>query len=901
MSDENKNDLLAALLPKLRQEEITYFPVRHHSPVCAMRIEDWIIKNKPRAILVEGPASFNSRIDLLTDVRCLTPVALFTTFVDKKRRLQKLTGIMPEPASTSDENEKEESEELLASRFSAYYPFCDYSPELVALRVGKTVGAKLKFIDMEYGEMVLAERRAQAQLLEKLQQDGARALEGDGAQGDPPKVDEGDGQDKEPSADSNGDKNIEILSSEDLQRSLNLLDSLTKESHLRHSSYIESLSKAMGCRDFDELWDHLFEAQCGEISTEALIDRLATYCALARSDYSEQDLFADGTTAREARMAAHIIEELKNGKKEDGPVLVVTGGFHTVALPALVSSGNKAPSQENFEAGEIGVWLIRYAFDKLDSHSGYGAGMPSPAFYEQIWQAARGEKSSEEVQAAVESVGADFIVEVSRRSRASKLPYLVTTPDAVAALQMAKQLAMLRGHAHPARVDILDGMRTCFIKGEVNVEGQALASLVRQVFAGDKLGAVPPDCDLPPIVADFYNEAKKLRIDADQTETKVIALDLYRKKRHRSISRFFHRLSLLRVPFVSYVDGPDFVYGRDLTRFTEHWRTLWSPAVESALIEAAALGTSIEEASAQALAKQIAALEGNGGARSSSEAVTVLLNSCKLGLHKHARALMPIVALSISEDPLVTSVVKAITQLDLLRQAREPLAASHLDGIPALEIAAYRKATALLHTVANCSAIYAEQVLGAIKSLREFTANTPDTLVAECDTTLFYAALRSIVKHPAQESRPVLVGAAIGILHCDGRISSAELMQVVSGYFSGTLDDAAACAGVVRGLLETGGLSVWQDGELTKSLDKKLSDWDDDTFMNLLPELRLAFSVLTPREIARLSEIISVLHGGAAFGSVILNDIAQSDLHLGVRLNAAVRTLLKKDNLVEAE
>jgi len=882
----DKNDYLAALLPKLRQEEITYFPVRHHSPICAMRIEDWILKNKPRAILVEGPASFNSRIELLTDERCLTPVALFTTFVDKKRRLQKLMEITEAPSLILDENETEESVELLESRFSAYYPFCDYSPELVALRVGKSVGAKLKFIDLEYGEMVLAERRAQAKLLDEARSKGASALAGDGPQ-------------EEPTEDS--DKNIEILSSDDLERSLVLLDSLTKESHLRHSGYIEALAKAMGCRDFDELWDHLFEAHCGEISTDVLIDRLTTYCAMARSDYSEQELLADGTTAREARMAARIIEELKNGKKEDGPVLVVTGGFHTVALPDLVASGSKASPQESFEPGEIGVWLIRYAFDKLDSLSGYGAGMPSPAFYERLWQAARGQKAPEDVQTAVDAVGADFIVEVSRRSRASRLPYLVTTPDAVAAWQMAQQLAMLRGHAHPARVDILDGMRTCFIKGEVSVEGQALAALVRQVFAGDKAGTVPPDCELPPIVADFYSEAKKLRIDVDQTEKKVIALDLYRKKRHRSISRFFHRLSLLKVPFVSYVDGPDFVHGRDITRFIEHWQTLWLPAVESALIEAAALGTSIEEACAQALAKQIAALEKQGGARSSSEAVKILLTSCKLGLHKHARALMPLVAISISEDPMVASVVRAISQLDLLRQAREPLAASQLEGIPELEIAAYQKATALLHNVANCNHKIAEQVLGAIKSLREFLANTPDTLVAECDTTLFYDALRSIVRHPSQDSRSILVGAAIGILHCDGHISSAELMQVVSGYFSGTLNDAAACAGVVRGLLETGGISVWQDGELITALDKKLSSWDDDTFINLLPELRLAFSVLTPREIARLSEIISGLHGGAAFGSVILNDIAENDLYLGLQLNAAVRTLLERDNLVEAE
>ena len=60
----------------------------------------------------------------------------------------------------------------------------------------------------------------------------------------------------------------------------------------------------MGCRSFDELWDHLFEAARASLTTDAFIDRLATYCAMARMDYTNQELFDDGTLAREQCMAA---------------------------------------------------------------------------------------------------------------------------------------------------------------------------------------------------------------------------------------------------------------------------------------------------------------------------------------------------------------------------------------------------------------------------------------------------------------------------------------------------------------------------------------------------------------------------------------------------------------------
>src|SRR6185437_3837541 len=124
---------VADLLPKLRGERLCYFPVRHHSPACAAHVRRWILAHRPASVLVEGPASFTSHIDALIDERCACPVALYTTFIDKRRRL-----------SAADAQADEENAEpgFGPPRFAAYYPFCDYSPELVALRTGRPVGAR---------------------------------------------------------------------------------------------------------------------------------------------------------------------------------------------------------------------------------------------------------------------------------------------------------------------------------------------------------------------------------------------------------------------------------------------------------------------------------------------------------------------------------------------------------------------------------------------------------------------------------------------------------------------------------------------------------------------------------------------------------------------------------------
>src|SRR5262249_47102766 len=126
---------LERLLSRLRSPQVTFFPIRHHSPACAAHLRRWILEQRPAAVPVEGPASSTSHLPFLVDERCRCPVAIYTNFVDQRGRLARQEGAAQEPHSAAD-----------APRFSGYYPFCDYSPELVALRTGQEVGARLSFI-----------------------------------------------------------------------------------------------------------------------------------------------------------------------------------------------------------------------------------------------------------------------------------------------------------------------------------------------------------------------------------------------------------------------------------------------------------------------------------------------------------------------------------------------------------------------------------------------------------------------------------------------------------------------------------------------------------------------------------------------------------------------------------
>ena len=651
------------LLPKLRSKQLTFFPIRHHSPGCAFHVAKWIAEHQPASILIEGPESLTEKVELLVDERCVSPIAFFTNFIDRKRR------------SLPEEIAAEFADAFEPPRYSAFYPMCDYSPELVAVRAGHAAGARVRFIDLEYPEKVLA-----------------------------------------------------AIPDPDAKTTVKR-ESLADDSHLRHSEYIQELARRTGCRDFNELWDHLFESSHASVTTDEFIDQIAAWCAMARLGYRSEVLAGDATLAREDCMAAAINDELKKNaeEKRTGPILVVTGGFHTVALPDLVKSAPDRPKKPPFGEDETGVWLIRYSFDQLDALSGYASGMPSPQFYQRMWETSLPSLSPEarrdENRAEEQShVAADFIVEVARLTREREFPSPISTPDAIAAVQLTRQLAALRGHAVPTREDVLDGIRSCFVKGEVETEGRLVMNLVLEILAGNQVGSLPPGSGVPPIVEDFRLQARQLRLPAESVDQREMALDLYRKKPHRKTSRLFHRLELLEVPYASFVSGPDFVRGVGLELMQEHWRVIWSPRAEGALIEASIYGPTIEDAATAKLQELIARLDEEGQARSTIATVRMLLRACRMGLHAQMRQLVRLIDEHIAEDPQLPSVVEGLSQLELLRHSREPLEATELTEIPDLMHAAYRRACRLLDSVATCPDEIVNDVLASLSSLREILA-----------------------------------------------------------------------------------------------------------------------------------------------------------------------------------
>ncbi|HET6383007.1 MAG TPA: DUF5682 family protein, partial [Armatimonadota bacterium] len=113
-------------------------PVRHHSPACARLVRDLIREHQPQVVLIEGPSDASLLIPALLEPDTRPPVALMAYY---------------QPGSRSPNPESVEN----SAPASLFYPFCDYSPEWVAMREGSAAGAEIRFCDLPAGPMLAQE------------------------------------------------------------------------------------------------------------------------------------------------------------------------------------------------------------------------------------------------------------------------------------------------------------------------------------------------------------------------------------------------------------------------------------------------------------------------------------------------------------------------------------------------------------------------------------------------------------------------------------------------------------------------------------------------------------------------------------------------------------------------
>ncbi len=757
-------------------KQVVYFPIRHHSPACSYHLQKCMEEYKPDCILIEGPEGANEMLDVMTNSETEAPFAIYYSYKDSK-------------GYVSDEKEA----------YKCYYPFLDYSPELVAARYGVKQGANTAFFDLPYAEI----------LIHSEENKGLRKKE---------------------------DKN-----------------NYNDDYYLASNRFFKSLVERTGVRNFDEFWEKYFELKGITISTNEFVKNMLHYCVLSRMNSDERCLKEEGCLAREAYMRKNI----ETAKSKYSRILVVTGGFHTYGLIDRVwvdvagcdeqdmklSNGISSNSLASLKLHNIpqedqGVYLMSYSMEAADGLNGYASGMPHPSFYQDVWQVL-------ETKDVYKDTVLKYIVNVGKAVR-KKEGYL-STYDEICAYNMADNLAMLRGKEFPGAYELYDGVLSSFVKGEYNFATSLPMDILRKQLTGMKIGKLCKNAKIPPLVQSFEELSRKYKLKIGTSVKNEVTLSIFSTKRHREISEFMYQMTFLDTGFAIRQKGPNLRLKKDRNLIREIWTYKWSTQVIAELIDKSVHGGTLEEACVS-IAKSKLKEDMN-----SSAASDILIQMFEMGLSEQLSGAILRLEQLLGQDEDFFSLVNAFSNVIMLDEL-STLYQSDIDIKP-LITAVYRK---VMYTLPHMHQVKDEnlaETMGAVKSLNSILGRKE----YEKDLGSFIDILEGLVAK--KDINPGLEGAIRGVLYGRGRLTAMEVGKACAGYMSGTKEKKLRAATFLRGVFFTARDLIFAGDTFLRIIDEFLLGVEDADFMQLLPQFRIAFSYFTPAEIDKLGGKVAAMYG----------------------------------------
>lgn len=635
------------------------------------------------------------------------------------------------------------------------------------------------------------------------------------------------------------------------------------DEHAEHraADYTAAVARELGIDSRDALWDHLFESQ---EDPAVLAQRLPVWFTGLRGD----DPGSTGNAAREDLMSRWIAWAVG---RDEGPVLVVCGGYHA---PALASRWRQLPAAEPtvpVAPGGAGVrhgsYLVPFSFRQLDAFTGYASGMPSPTYYQWVWEH------------GVSAAGRRLLHRTRDRLRDKNLPVSTATLQGVHT--HAHGLARLRGHTVPLRCDWLDSIAASWVtdalevplpwsyRGPLAPGTDPVLVEVMDVLSGSTVGALAPGTPQPPLVAAVAAEltAHDLPVTGDVT------LDLL-SDTDRQRSRVLHRMRLLEIPGVTRNSGPLWALDSGRTP-TEQWHMQDSPSRLAALIEAGAWGATLLDAARNRWGATLA----DAGVAALAAAIDV---AAAAGLGSVQADVIARLRSAIAAEADLGALGAALRVLLPLSRSPQVLGLDDVPGcLDAVEAIADRAAW-LLEPPASIGPAELEGHLHLMIGLRDLVR----TMLFPVLGDRIVAVLRR--KAVSARSDPASRGAALGaVISLDG-VTDPDPLAVLGSVATDRLGDALA------GLLALAREELLADSRFVAGLDALITGLHNDEFVGALPALRGAFGWLPPRERGAVADAVLGLHGADHVSRRVLTGRLDADPQVVAATAAAERQAIER-------
>lgn len=328
-----------------------------------------------------------------------------------------------------------------------------------------------------------------------------------------------------------------------------------------------TLAAAQGYKDVESWWEAHFET----LDSTSVFSQINMVIRLMRENQTENGSREAFNDLREAHMREQIRSAVRNGHQN---IAVVCGAWHAPALEDIdvIASAHDKALLKGLQKVKMSALWIPWSYKRLAKQLGYGAGMSAPMWYEILFLHP-GDATHH------------WMAYIAHELR--KMGYETPPSLSIEASRLSDHLAMLRDMQKAGFSELTEAAISVF--GYTNEE--IIEEIQGSILIGDRVGKVPPDAAKLPIQQDFEQCVKSYRLSKEIERSVPVEkqLDL-RKEQHREASAFFHRLSLINIPWAQKHSNAG------LGTFRENWTLLWDVEYHFRIIDAGVYGLTIEEA-----------------------------------------------------------------------------------------------------------------------------------------------------------------------------------------------------------------------------------------------------------------------------------------------------------------
>lgn len=760
--------------------------IRHHGPGSARNVKNFLEALQPDIVLVEGPPEADAILPWASHEALKPPVAILVYQPDNPQH-------------------------------SCFYPFAEYSPEWQAIGYAQRQHIPVRFMDLPLTHVFAIEKEKQAAAEAALRQQ--EEAEQPATDGSAAKVNS--------LAEETGD--LIAVADEEEELPAQVLTGAT----FRHDP-IAYLAEAAGHDDGERWWEHMFEYRQAD---EQVFDAVSDAMEALRTELPSRD------SRMERLREAWMRKMIRQAEKEMFTrIAVICGAWHAPALKNMPTQKADNDLLKGLPKVKIDCTWIPWTYSRLSYESGYGAGVPSPGWYQHVWDHPTDD-------------GTRWMALVAKLFREQQKDTSVA--HVLEAVRLANALASLRQYSRPGLEELNEATLSILCNGE-----DVLMQLIRdELIVSNRIGQVPSDIPKPPLQADIERQQKKLRLP-QTADFKDYTLDL-RKDTDLERSIFLHRLQLLGIRWGDRQETS----GKGT--FKEQWRLQWDPSFSVDIIEKGSWGNTVLEAVTQYV------LDVSGKTTTLRDVCQMLESALPAELPKVVDALILRInnlAAAAGDVLQLLAVVPSLVNITRYGNVRKT------DADLVMNIVESMISRVCISLPAACTAVGED---AALELLEQFHAmNDAINLLQHADLTTAWTDTLQAISANGQ-SAPVIAGYASRLLY-DFKILDSDTLFSRFSMAMSVANAPALAAAWLEGFLKGSGTLLLLDDTLWNMVCSWVSQLENDIFMQILPLLRRTFSNFTAPERKKLGEKVRTGTGGSPVQSTATSGTDDTRAALGI-------------------